>query len=138
MRKGMGKYRGKRIENRKWVYGYYFETPLTNGFTDSEPEDGWYFLSGEKKHCISQDGSVYEIDQETVGQYIHTVDEVDIYLGDTVKAYKHGDEESKPHIYDITWRSGTYWFGNWTFLEFLNKFRCVKVIGNIHDYEVIE
>jgi len=76
---------------------------------------------------------------ETVGQYIQTVNNHRIFTGDIVKAYKHGDTESKPFIYEITERVGTYWFGNWTWLEFLNIFRYVEVIGNsIDNPELLE
>lgn len=62
-------FRGKRKDNGEWSYGHYFKTPLTDGSTGAKPDDGWYFLSGTNRHCISNNGCVYEIDPKTVGQY---------------------------------------------------------------------
>ena len=81
-------FHGRRTDNKEWVYGYYFETPLSDEATGSKPEDGWYFLTGRKRHCISCNNVVYEVDPETVGQYIgrHDINGKEIYEGDTVKA----------------------------------------------------
>jgi len=43
------KFRGKRIDNGNWVCGYFFETPLTDENSGAKPENGWFFLTGEKK-----------------------------------------------------------------------------------------
>ena len=78
------KFRGQRTDNKQWVYGYYFKTPLTDEATGSKPEDGWSFLSGRERHCISQDSCVYEVIPETVGQYIGRKDKnnKEIYKND--------------------------------------------------------
>jgi uncharacterized phage protein (TIGR01671 family) len=61
-------FRAKRKDNGQWVHGYYFKTPLTDEATGSKHEDGWFFLTGRERHVISQNGCVYEIDPETLGQ----------------------------------------------------------------------
>lgn len=63
------KLRGKRKDNGEWVCGYYFVTPLTDESTASKPEDGWFFLTGKQRHCISRNGAVFEIDPDTLGQF---------------------------------------------------------------------
>jgi hypothetical protein len=60
------KFKGKRIDNGEWVEGHYFITPLTDEATGSKPEDGWYFLTGRERHCISKNNCVYEIDDSTL------------------------------------------------------------------------
>jgi len=56
------KFWGKRIDNNKLVYGYYFKAPLT-----SETWGCDHFSSGVERHCIADEyGVVYEIDPETV------------------------------------------------------------------------
>lgn len=80
------KHRGKRTDNGEWVKGYYFETPLTDGATGSKPEDGWYFLTGKSRHCISKNNCVYEVDPESVGLYSGFNDKngKEIYTSDVI------------------------------------------------------
>ena len=64
-------FRGQRIDNDEWVYGHYFIAPLTDENSGTDPECGWYFLSGEKRHCISTEhGVVYVVVAETVEQVV--------------------------------------------------------------------
>ncbi len=79
-------FRGIRVDNNKWVYGYYFKTPLTDESTGSSSEQGWFFLTGRERHCISHDGCVYQVIASTVGQYIgrQDINNKDIYEGDII------------------------------------------------------
>ena len=61
------KFRGKIEHTNEWVQGYYFETPLTDGKTDSMPEDGWYFLTGKKRHVISRNNCAYQVNPDLYG-----------------------------------------------------------------------
>ena len=65
-------FRGYNLKNKQWIYGYY--------------------LVNRGKHYIVQDGvaepfkeaSDFEVDAESVGQYVTNVDGVDLYEGDYV------------------------------------------------------
>jgi hypothetical protein len=60
-------FKGKRIDNGEWVEGYYFVSPLTDENSGTPPEAGWFFLSGERRHCIStENGVVFIVEENSV------------------------------------------------------------------------
>ena len=71
------RFKGKRIDTEDWVSGYYFKTPLTDENSGADSEDGWFFLTGETRHCISdEDGVAYTVIPESVQVDIKSLDEV--------------------------------------------------------------
>lgn len=81
------KFRAKRIDDGRWVYGQYFKTPLTDENSGTSPDVGWFFLSGEERHCIVQEHVSFVIDVNTLGQYtgLKVVNGNEIYEGDIIK-----------------------------------------------------
>lgn len=64
---------------------------------------------------------------------------VDIFEGDIVKAYKYGDTDKPAHIGEITFINGCFCFKNYNWHEFINRYRMIEIIGNIHETpELIE
>ena len=116
-------FKAKREDNDEWVEGFYVCISGTKH----------YILTGNpviSPHNV--DIELYKIIPETVGQFTGWCDKngVKIFKGDIVRAYKNNEvlfEEV------IAFRNGCFWFGNWNWIEFLNMFRNVEVIGNIHD-----
>ena len=91
---------------------------------------GWdYYTDGEG---LQREPFEYEVIPESVGQYTGLIDQkgVKIFKGDIVSAYKNNNV---PFTNVITFKKGCFLFGNWNWVEFLNIFRNVEVIGNIYD-----
>lgn len=127
------KFRGKRVDNGEWVCGYYFLTPLTDESTGSKPEDGWYFLTGRPRHCISKNNAVYEIIPESVGQFTgrHSKDCKEIYEEDIAKVEDYiavikWDAETCRFVIDIPSENVVYDFDNFYGED-------LEVIGNIYE-----
>ena len=121
------KFRGKCIDNGEWVYGHYFISPLTDENSGASPDKGWFFLSGEKRHCIERDHVVFIVDPGTVEQFtgMHDKNGKEIYEGDIVLI--------REGIAVITFYCGSFWCSFWTLLLLSDRGVEVEVIGNIYE-----
>lgn len=134
-------FRGKRVDNKEWVYGFYSNAKGENG----------------RFHYIQDENSFVKVDPSTVGQYTGITDKNDkkIFEGDIVAFTFHSDLaeharlEERPEITEnhvILFHDGSFWmkrivvpdsltvhlYGGRIMLESLWKNR-IEVIGNIHD-----
>ena len=138
-------FRGKRIDNGEWVEGYFFKTPLTDEATGSEPNEGWFFLTGKPRYCIStvDSGCVFEIDPATVGQYTGLKDnngnkifEGDILQWDDEENFhsvmKYGEMKADEEESYFGWHIECIENGcGGVFI--IDDLNYMQVIGNIHD-----
>ena len=126
-------FRGKRIDNREWVYGLLLETPIreyreygsnfyiVRGYAEHN-DDGWHFLS-------------YLVDEQTISQYTGLTDKngKKIFEGDIMPVWEQGEEYNYKVIYNgdcfmlsmLDSEQGSY--------PLSTKNVMSEVIGNIHD-----
>lgn len=109
------KFRGKRVDNGEWVYGDLLQYRVLPVIFD-------------KKNVQR------EVFETTVGQFTGLYDKngQEIYEGDIIKAtnkYNGGTTIGKVYFEDFTL------FGAKDYLDYVNKFCLIEVIGNIHDID---
>ncbi len=90
-----GEYRGQRVDNGKWVYGYYYKSPR-----------GTYILKGlyEPKDILTP----AEVHPSSVNQWTGELDinKEKIFNHGWVKASIYHDEE--PQVLKVQFRKGAY------------------------------
>lgn len=113
------KFRGKRVDNGEWVYGFYFQLG--------------------SQHFIQKDIHQWQVYPVSVGQFTGLRDrnEKDIYEGDVMRKY-YGFDEIEWIYYPVCFGKMSDTRIGWFLKNFpavcnTETFAKLEVIGNIHD-----
>ena len=126
------KFRGKRIDNNEWVYGYLVKSE-DYIFDYSERIDIPYIIPFNNFNL--KDYGEYRVEEKTIGQFTGLYDKknVPIYEGDIVKSPYANDNS----LYIITyWKCGFMLQGkkSGNYYDFIGDLLgYLEVIGNIFD-----
>ena len=128
-------FRGKRVDNGEWVYGYYCFYPHRTGYCTQTVSE-W----DRDRHIITTRSGAFEVSPETVGQYIGIEDKNNkiIYTGDIVKTkVVTYDETIREVVFQVVWNQSyvEYQFANKEFMYECVNFeqRDLEVVGNVFD-----
>lgn len=117
------KFRGKRLDNGEWLYGYLIRLHGIPYIYPSPANNRW---------------TSYEVDPDTVGQFTGLLDKngKEIYEGDIIserlKGHRKYQDAYQVMFVDYQW-CGKNGYGSCTSLSLFADFHDIKVIGNIHD-----
>ena len=131
------KFRGRRIDNNEWVYGYLYKLQLPNGEACMilTQDNNHLEISPETKYhlAFSLWVDLFVVDPATIGQFTSLYDKngKEIYEGDVLKAGDVG-------ILEVRFVRGVFaflWNGNLEdeFPTGSPTHEWAEVIGNIHD-----
>ena len=124
-------FRGKRRDNREWVFGCYYKQ--TEFYGDKVEPFGIMIITSSESLCYDQALEYYAISEKTVGQFTGLTDcgGNKLFEHDVVTA-KFKSNGSR-HKFKIVFKDGAFLFDNGCVAVPFNRIRSAVIIGNIHD-----
>lgn len=138
------KFRGQDEDNKKWVYGLYCQDSILGEFTH---------VIQTKDNIGKEAYEEYCIDVNTLGQYVFTYEETEIYEDDVFRINVVLTDSGRylgevGETYKLMWQENRYVFrgidnnDQYEFLDFLIRLHQsdiaeIELLGSIYDNQVI-
>ena len=129
------KFRGKRLDNDEWVYGFLYQLELlpygglgTMILTDDDNFESDAIIPFNLAFRKGVD--LFMVDPDTVGQFtgLHDVDGKEIYEGDLLMSHENGE------VFEVVYDAPRFCFKDNDFgFRFLNHPEFFGVCGNVFD-----